>query len=421
MRSASLADAIDSLEPSPYEHAIIEKFACLDRLVASLIADLDSFDRDGMWAVCGATSLRAWLTHACLRTRRDASSYVRTMQLLRSLPSTTAAFAGGTLAKGHVDVIAANVHEQTLPLFAEIETELVPHLSALSISDATAAMRVWAANAAVAVGGADGTEPEQFETDQLHVSEMLDTTFKLDGVLVGESATIVNAALALCRPEQVEGEPVRTFAQRQADALVEMAHRVLQVTDTTVTRSTDAMLLIPFDSYVNGGLASFADGTIVTPLRLRRLLCDAVITPLVQGDDGQPLWMGQAIRSANKAQRRALVARDRHCAFPGCKRPASWTEAHHIDEWSRDHGPTDIDNLCLLCTTHHSLIHQPGWHAKLAPDQTLVVTTPQGRVLRQPPWAHVHRPCTKPPPTGPPTCASGTNHLIAPQGAPSPV
>jgi Domain of unknown function (DUF222) len=390
MANGGLVDAIDALEESPYEHAIIEKFACLDRLLASLVADLDTFDRDGMWAVCGATSLRNWLTGSCSRSHGDAKSLVRITRLLRSLPHTAAAFADGALSKGHVDVIAANVTDKRVAEFAKTEDGMVGPLGDLSIADATAVMKLWAANAKAATDTDDDPEPDDIERNHLHVSELLNNTSKLDGALTGEPAVMFNDALNLCMPEPVEGE-IRTFSERRADALVEMARRVLQTTNSTARRSSDALLLIPFDTYVTGGVASYPDGTTVSPDRVRQLLCDAVITPLLQGDAGQPLWMGRSVRTATDAQRRALVARDRHCAFPGCHRPVSWTQVHHIEFWTRDHGPTDIDNLCLVCTTHHDLLHKPGWHAKLTSEQTLHVTTPDGRVLRAPPPAHLHR------------------------------
>jgi hypothetical protein len=395
MGNEGLLDAIHALESSPYEHAIIEKFECLDKLLASIIGDLDRFDRDGMWAVCGATSLHNWLSTACRRSKGDAAHLVRTTRLLRAVPHVADSLAEGTIAKGHIDVIAANVTDRNLSEFVAAGPDLVARLGDLSVADATTVMKLWAERAKEALGERD-RKPLPEETDHLHVSSMLDNTFKLDGLLTGDNAATVNAALARCLPEPTEGEPVRTFAQRQANALVEMARRVLQVTDTTVRRSTDVLLLVPFDTYVNGGVATYADGTIVSPDRVRQLLCDAVITPLLQGEAGQPLWMGQSVRTATAAQRRALVARDRHCAFPGCRRSATWTDAHHVDEWERDDGPTDIDNLCLLCSTHHTLLHKPGWHTKLTPDQTLEVTTPDGRVLRGPPREHLHRDVNKP-------------------------
>ena len=58
--------------------------------------------------------------------------------------------------------------------------------------------------------------------------------------------------------------------------------------------------------------------------------------------------------------RRALNLRDRHCAWPGCDRPANWTAAHHLKHWTRG-GPTDLDNLVLLCHRHHWMVHEGGW------------------------------------------------------------
>jgi hypothetical protein len=136
---------------------------------------------------------------------------------------------------------------------------------------------------------------------------------------------------------------------------------------------------------VNGGVAKYADGTMLAPDRVKRLLCDANLTFVVQGEQGEPLWMSRTVRSATPAQWRALVARDRHCAFPGCTMKPIWCEAHHILEYDRDHGPTDIDNMALLCGPHHKLIHKTGWSVKMEPGQHLVITTPEGHALRGPP------------------------------------
>jgi hypothetical protein len=73
------------------------------------------------------------------------------------------------------------------------------------------------------------------------------------------------------------------------------------------------------------------------------------------------LWNhGRTLRTASARLWRALVARDRHCAFPGCRVGPSWCEAHHVVEWELG-GETSIDNLTLLCSRHHHLVHEGGW------------------------------------------------------------
>ncbi len=73
------------------------------------------------------------------------------------------------------------------------------------------------------------------------------------------------------------------------------------------------------------------------------------------------------------------MVRDETCRFPGCDRPPVWCEAHHIWPWE-DGGPTDQDNLVLLCTRRHHLLHSHGWSMKLLPDATVEVTDPTGTV-----------------------------------------
>jgi len=66
-------------------------------------------------------------------------------------------------------------------------------------------------------------------------------------------------------------------------------------------------------------------------------------------------------------QRRALIARDHGCAFPGCNRPPAWTQAHHIRHWING-GTTDLANLILLCGHHHRVIHHDGWDIHIGND-----------------------------------------------------
>lgn len=372
-----------AIASDPTAAGIRANLTLLDRGLASIIADLDRFDQGLGWGIDGAPSLVSWLCSDGRRTRGEASRMVKVMRVVRSLPVTQTAFADGTLAAAQTAVIAANVTDTTIDLFADAEAELVPLLADLSVDQTGRVVKEWSQRAKASLGE-DGAEPEP-EHDRVHFSPMLDNTWKLDGILAGENAKTVDTALDACLPELIPGEPVLPASQRYAAALVEMARRSMQHVSPSARRSIDMTVLIDWQDYVNGGVARYTDGTTLAPDRVRRLLCDAKLNFIQLGEQGEPLWMSRSVRTATPRQWRALIARDRHCAFPGCTTKPSRCEAHHIREYDRDQGPTDIDNMGLLCSRHHTLVHKPGWTMTMQADQRLQVVTPDGRVLRGPP------------------------------------
>ncbi|KQU37585.1 hypothetical protein ASH04_04870 [Rhodococcus sp. Leaf233] len=100
----------------------------------------------------------------------------------------------------------------------------------------------------------------------------------------------------------------------------------------------------------------------------RQLACDCLLTAIVMDENGNPLNLARTARTVTAKQKRALTARDHGCAFPGCGKPAAWTEGHHIWHWA-DGGPTDMNNLVLLCGFHHRLIHHSDWEVFIGSDQ----------------------------------------------------
>lgn len=114
---------------------------------------------------------------------------------------------------------------------------------------------------------------------------------------------------------------------------------------------------------VNGllGEAHIEGQTVaVSVATAQRMACSSGAVPILFGVDG-PLDVGRTQRTFTERQRVALSARDFGCRWRGCYRPASWTEAHHADEWERDQGPTDCENGILLCRFHHMRVHNLGW------------------------------------------------------------
>ena len=94
---------------------------------------------------------------------------------------------------------------------------------------------------------------------------------------------------------------------------------------------------------------------------VERIACSGALIPVVFGSDGQPLDVGREQRLFTRRQRVALAARDGGCRFPGCDRPPSWTEAHHIRHWVRDRGGSNVSDGMLLCRHHHLLCHNNHW------------------------------------------------------------
>jgi hypothetical protein len=80
---------------------------------------------------------------------------------------------------------------------------------------------------------------------------------------------------------------------------------------------------------------------------------------IVENEDGEPLSVGRKTRTVPTAIKRALRARDKGCSFPGCHHKR-FVDAHHIQHWSAG-GDTSLDNLMLLCSRHHRLVHEGGF------------------------------------------------------------
>jgi len=123
---------------------------------------------------------------------------------------------------------------------------------------------------------------------------------------------------------------------------------------------------------------------------VERLACSAGTVALtVDGSPdnaGQPLNLGRERRLFSRAQRIALAARDGGCRWPGCERPPSWCEAHHIEHWQRDGGRTDVADGILLCRHHHLLAHNNGWEIRRDGPRYLLVPPDddRGRVRPMP-------------------------------------
>ena len=196
--------------------------------------------------------------------------------------------------------------------------------------------------------------------------------------------------------DDVAFDPMRTFEQRNADALVALITQQPAESPSAVAagapdcgiRPQKTVLVVSADyDAIEGRLksAGLIDGTPIEIDELRRLACDAQIVPMIFASDGRPLYMGRAQRAVTEAQKLALYRRDRGCV--GCGIRPQACDAHHIQPWDHN-GPTDITNLVLLCPRCHTKAHKHG--------HTIEHDTQASRYRLQPPPRP--SPKTHPPP-----------------------
>ena len=147
------------------------------------------------------------------------------------------------------------------------------------------------------------------------------------------------------------------WSAQQADAIITMANTYLSGSGTASPGSTDNYQVT---IHVDQSALANGDGRSGLPLEsVKRLCCDGDVVTIVEDSHGEPLSVGRKTRTVPVAIKRALKARDRGCAFPGC-RNRRFVDAHHIEHWSAG-GDTSLDNLVLLCSRHHRLVHEGGY------------------------------------------------------------
>jgi 5-methylcytosine-specific restriction protein A len=112
----------------------------------------------------------------------------------------------------------------------------------------------------------------------------------------------------------------------------------------------------------------------------RRITCDAAVMRVVMAGPSQPLDVGRRTKIVSPALRRAVIVRDRICRFPGCGRPHTWCDAHHVRHWA-DGGVTSLENLLLLCRPHHRAVHRPRGFTVGLQEGRPVFRRPDGSVL----------------------------------------
>jgi 5-methylcytosine-specific restriction protein A len=214
----------------------------------------------------------------------------------------------------------------------------------------------------------DGAPPgeDDPQVNELHLAK---SRHGVGGKIKGQldSATYETVARAIGAILKPAADENKSLGQRQADALGEICAHALDEGRLPAQGGERPHVAITMGlEALKAGLrgTNLELGGHIGPGEVRRLSCDAQITPIVLGANSEPLDVGREKRCATLAQRRAVAVRDGGCAHPGCDRPPSSCEVHHIVHWVH-HGETKLDNLVMLCWTHHRMVHQSDWEVRM--------------------------------------------------------
>jgi hypothetical protein len=207
-----------------------------------------------------------------------------------------------------------------------------------------------------------------FENRRLQLSTCEDGCLLLSGMLDPVSGAALRTALEPLARKAGESD-TRDLPQRNADALVEVVcggrPASLQITASVETLKG-----------LVGGTGGENEFTLpIASSAVQRLACDCSVMRVLLDQDSAIVDVGRSKRIIGGALRKALRLRDQHCQWPGCERPASWCDGHHLVHWING-GPTDLENLVLLCRRHHRMVHEGEWQLIKTDEGELVPIAP---------------------------------------------
>ncbi|MBP2371096.1 HNH endonuclease signature motif containing protein [Pseudonocardia parietis] len=308
--------------------------------------------------------------HVITRTGLDATV------LPPVLPATATVFAGGEISLRHTEVIASVLGSRAAArldpaTWATAEEKLAEQ----ALDHTPTELHTWGTQLIEALDQ-DGPEPDDNDGPEPQINELrlVRHRNRPGGKLTGrfDDAALFDAIATVLDAKSCprSADETRTPAERAAEALAEvcgfaLSHGPTSLVPDTGGRRPQLNVLVRLEDLEQRARAAMPDfGGQLSPEALRMLACDAAVIPIVLDGAGQPLDVGRATRTIPDGLRRAVTARDQGCAHPGCDRPPSWCEIHHVLAWEHD-GETKLENLVMLCRTHHRLIHYSGWTVQI--------------------------------------------------------
>ncbi|HEX6146309.1 MAG TPA: DUF222 domain-containing protein [Acidimicrobiia bacterium] len=305
-------------------------------------------DRGQRFLADGSPDLVQWVSARFGLRHATAGQLVRVARRLQDLPVLRSRFAEGVLSLDQTDAISKMATPDT-------EEGLVEECLGLSTAALDRAARR-------ANPPSTSNERSVWERRHLGLQWYLDQSeLKFGGSLPGAEGKLFESAVR-SRADRIPPNPETgmfdPYPARLADGLVELASTSGDQTAAPAQITVFADLDALSETTERTGVAELEAGPMIANETARRLSCDALVECKVY-DHVRALGIGRRSRLIPSWLRRQLWFRDGGCQFPGCGR-LNWVHAHHITHWA-DGGPTELDNLILLCGYHHRFLHEQSW------------------------------------------------------------
>ncbi len=374
--------SIAKLSTSALMEEAAETARALDALAGRIVLVAAELDRRQAWRAEGATSLETWLAERCCVSVATARAWAHVGNRLFDLPQLAEGLTSGSVTFDQVRaVVDAATPESETAFLAQASECSVRQLAELAKSQPQPP-------------GAPSTPAREHETRSVRFNDACRT---MTAQLPEESYAEVRAGLE-ARARDLPSDGETRWDQRLADAFVALVRSAASRRPVKATRTESSTspepgppAPSPYVVVAHVPLATLLDDDVALAGELerrglvdaevmRRLACDASLVIALDDDVGHTMYEGRARRIPTATQRREIWRRDRHCRFPGCTN-SIFVNPHHLKWWLRDRGPTDIDNLALLCEHHHHLVHKDGWTCSGDPNSELTFVGPTGRVM----------------------------------------
>src|SRR5216684_831100 len=284
-----------------------------NRVQAEALRRLRRFDTGQGYASSGALTAKAWLRWRCNLTGPNASSMVEVSRQLSSLPQATQALADGDISYRHASLIASTAADLGDMMEANAEEILVTAAKQLDphrLGVVALHLRHY-----LEPDGVLGDANEQHDRRYLYLSQTLDGVFYLNGRFDAEGGAVLRTALdSVMRPPALNDE--RVGNQHQADALLEMARRQLDVGKLPEVGGQKPHLAVTVDLATlcrqPGSAAAELEWSQPIPAETaRRLACDAVLTTIFREAGSESPQIGPTSRVVSGSQHRACACSTR--------------------------------------------------------------------------------------------------------------